>query len=180
MMANYGGNPGVGSRSFHDVVSVVGGSGMRSSVFSPMVQLGNVSGAAVSGGGVPVSFAPVLSGAGSGAGSGVGGGVDLGMLPSVVGLPAAGMVGSGQSAAGDVMGVLGSLSPEVLMGLVSQLMAGSGSGGSGVPVSGVGSVGSSEDMERMIGRRVLELLVSQGGLEKLMGLKQSGGVGGAG
>lgn len=164
-MANMVGNPGVGSSPYHGAVSASGGTGMRSSVFGALRQLGQGSGAAVPG---AVGAAPVVGGVGGGIVPPAN--VDIGQVPSLQSLMASPMLGSGGGA--DLATQLSMLSPEQQAQVLMGLMGGSGGGRSGSELS-------SSDLERLIGRRVLELLM-QGGLEKLMGLKSSvsGGSGG--
>lgn len=162
-MPNYRGGLGYGGRSFHQVSSLVGGQGMRGDVFSALGQLGNVSGAAVgsgSGGNVPIQPMPLRFD-----------GLESGNV-SLAGTPSGASVGaslSGGSVLGsDVSSLLAGLPPELQAMLMQQVL--------GLPQSG-GMVPSGSDSAvfEAVGRRLVELLVQGGGLEKLLGLKVSGG-----
>lgn len=171
-VANYRGGTGYGGRSYHEVARVVGGQSMQGDVFGALGQLNQVSGAAVSGAGSvgvgalpsPLQFSGLQSG-----------NVSLAGLPSSASI--AGMVPPAPLGAGtgglDPSVLLAQLPPEAQAYLLQQILGMGTAGGSGVDgMSGAGTISESGAFEAL-GRRLIEILLSQGGLEKLMGLRST-------
>lgn len=161
-MANSAGGLGYGSRSFHNVASLSGGGGMVGDVFSALRQLGQVSGAASGSGalggsvsGHPLSSSSLLSS----------GNVDLGSVPSSASVGASGGMLSDPSV------LVSSLPPELQAVLMREAL---GLGSSGI---GSGGTGNESAIFEVLGRRLVEILVNQGGLEKLLGIRLGSGGG---
>lgn len=164
-MPNYRGGLGYGNRSFQQVVRSVGGEAMRSDAFGALSRLGQVSGQAAGGGEVaPRLSLPVVA--------------DPSGMPSMSSVNAV-LPASGSGAGTDPSLLLASLPPELQSQLLGMLMGGGGAG-SGAGGSVGGSIGmgleAEGDLYRALGRRLVEILLN-GGLEKLLGVKFSGGGG---